>query len=674
MAVAEMSVMTLVGLERDKSAVLDALSDCSAAQIRQFDPSCESLDQNGFAENQLLGRVESVSVDALVAEADRVEKAIGIISSAVDELPEKTRPQIEKDGFGATKDEFFKMSDRREEFLSLVENVEAAASSRANVKAERAALITERRSYEPYTSLKEPFSFYADTAKTAVYLGTIASEKTSSFLSKTADNGLIAELLGGVGGQTVVAVVVEKPFRAQAETLLNQAGFVKSPFSGETTAAAEISKIDQKIASLDIEDKKLHVELLSLIGTVRQLKLYADYLGFLKEKTEADLMMGKTQSTYLLQAYVPTEAQEMVENRLKSTGAALFLTFEVVPRDKFAPTLNRNGKAVRNFEVVTNMYSSPAYGALDPNAVMSFFFSLFMGVIMADVGYGLLMVVGGFIFAKTKREGTSVNRMAKVFAYGGFFAIIFGAVFDSFMGFPLLRNVLGEGYNAFYSAHLDQITAMTSVAGVNVPAILMWCLALGTAQMAVGLVLKAVQSFTRGKVLEGIFGGIVWAIALFALIVWVYAMCTGLGAVQTYSMYVLLGSVVIGVLTAGIGEKGFGIVTKSFTSAYGLINYVSDILSYARLYGLMLSGAQIASIFTNTLAIGMLFPSGPVGVVAGVVLIIIGNVFNLAISLLGAYIHDARLQYVEFFGKFYEGEGELFTPFGSKTKHSYFKG
>ena len=114
-------------------------------------------------------------------------------------------------------------------------------------------------------------------------------------------------------------------------------------------------------------------------------------------------------------------------------------------------------------------------------------------------------------------------------------------------------------------------------------------------------------------------------------------------------------------------------MTKIFTSAYGLINYASDILSYARLYGLMLSGAQIASIFTNTLAIEMLFPQGAIGVVAGVLIIIIGNLFNLAMNLLGAYIHDARLQYVEFFGKFYEGEGELFTPFGSKTERIYFK-
>ena len=185
--------------------------------------------------------------------------------------------------------------------------------------------------------------------------------------------------------------------------------------------------------------------------------------------------------------------------------------------------------------------------------------------------------------------------------------------------------------------------------------------------------LKAAQSFSRRKYLEGVFGGIVWAIAMFALIVFVFGMATDNSSLSAYGGYVAVGALAVGILTSGVGEKGAGKIIKPFTSLYGLINYVSDILSYARLYGLMLSGAQIASIFTNTLAIGMLFPLGFGGKIAGVVLIVVGNLFNLAINLLGAYIHDARLQYVEFYGKFYEGEGELFSPFGLKREHLYFK-
>ena len=144
-------------------------------------------------------------------------------------------------------------------------------------------------------------------------------------------------------------------------------------------------------------------------------------------------------------------------------------------------------------------------------------------------------------------------------------------------------------------------------------------------------------------------------------------------AITNYLLYPTLALFAVGILTSGITEKGFGKVTKTFGSLYGLINYASDILSYARLYGLMLAGAQIASIFTNSIAVGMLFPKGAFGIVCGVVVIIVGNVFNLAMNLLGAFIHDSRLQYVEFFGRFYEGEGELFAPLGSQREVIYFK-
>ena len=672
MAVAEMSVMSLVGLEKDRSAILDALQKCGAAQIREVSDH-DVINDDGTS-TSLLDRESEVSVGNISVGIDRADSAVRIIVSAADELPEKSRPKIEKDGFGVAKEEFFAIEQKEGRLDEVMTDLETAAERRTKIKAEKATAAAEIRAYEPYLCLKEKFDFYHDTKCVFVAVGVIGNDKVTVFLQKSADNGFIAEVLGSERGVSTVALAAHRSVKKDAESLLSQAGFIKLQFGGDVGAQEKIDQLKSKIAALDEEDGKLHEKILAHAGDVKDLKLYSDYLSFLKEKEEAGLLLGNTHSAFLLEAYVPTESTAAVKSAVEEVASASFITFEVVPRDQFAPTLNKNGKVVGNFEVVTNMYSSPAYGALDPNAVMSFFFSLFMGVIMADVGYGVLMAVGGFIFAKTRREGTSINRMAKVFAIGGFFAIIFGAVFDSWLGFPLLRQTLGEEYNAFYAAHLDQIISMTSVMGVSVPAILMWCLGLGTAQMGVGLVLKAVQSFGRGRVLEGIFGGLVWAIALFSLIFWVYGLCTGLETLSTYAMYVLVGSVAVGVLTAGIGEKGLGIFTKTFSSAYGLINYVSDILSYARLYGLMLSGAQIASIFTNTLAIGMLFPQGIVGVIFGVILIIVGNVFNLAINLLGAYIHDARLQYVEFFGKFYEGEGELFTPFGNRPKHVYFKG
>ena len=114
--------------------------------------------------------------------------------------------------------------------------------------------------------------------------------------------------------------------------------------------------------------------------------------------------------------------------------------------------------------------------------------------------------------------------------------------------------------------------------------------------------------------------------------------------------------------------KGFGRFTKSFGAAYGIINYASDILSYARLYGLMLSGAVVAQIISSA-ALGFFAGGNILLILLGVVLLVVGHAFNLVMNLLGAYIHDARLQYVEFYGRFFEGEGELFKPLGSSQKY-----
>ena len=261
--------------------------------------------------------------------------------------------------------------------------------------------------------------------------------------------------------------------------------------------------------------------------------------------------------------------------------------------------------------------------------------------------------------------------MAKVFAYGGFFAIAFGALFDSYFGYPLVRNLSPE-FSAFYLKYVDPVAAKATIAGITVPSALLWCLALGAFQIAVSLLMKAVQCFGRGQIAEGIFSGLVWSLALISFILTAFFAASGNPLLNTF-IYPTIALFALGILTAGITQKGFKKVTGIFGAAYGLINYVSDILSYARLYGLMLAGAQIASIFTNSIAVGMLFPLGAVGVIAGVLVIILGNVFNLAMSLLGAYIHDSRLQYVEFFGRFYEGEGELFAPLGSQREFIYFK-
>lgn len=666
MAIAEMSRMTLVALLSDKEKVYDALQKTGAAQIKTQ------------TEKEYATPYPADLSPNFTEKIERANKCLEFLADETESLDKTERGEgIAKDGFEVTLDEFFaagRNADKTEEFLGEVEKL---SERKAELKAERAKTVERRKSYEPYEGLNVKFSVYKSTKKTSVFLGIIPSDKIDNLKKSLDELGTVeysAEADSGAG--EIYAVVAYKGVAEETEKILAENGFTKCPFDRGETAKEVINGLDLKIGEIDGELKTVAISAAEKCQRSKEVKVYVDYLAYLNEKSQADGTLLKTNSTFIMEAYVPTESEGKVREAVTNVVRACEIGFDTIPRDEFAPTLMKNGGAVSNFEAVTNMYSVPAYGALDPNAVMSFFFSLFMGLIMADFGYGILMILGGFLIASKQRDGTSLKRMAKVFAYGGFFALLFGALFDSWFGYPILRTAFGEGsaYNNFYAEHLDAISSPTSIMGVSVPKILMWCLGLGTIQIAVSLIMKAVQCFGRKQYLEGIFSGLVWAVGLLAFVVAVFGMASNKEFLTKYGSYIAIGFIVLGVLTAGISEKGvLAKFTKPFSSVYGLINYVSDILSYARLYGLMLSGAQIASIFTNNLAIDLLFPNGIVGIIFGVIVIIAGNLFNLAMSLLGAFIHDSRLQYVEFFGRFYEGEGELFTPLGRSGEHVYIK-
>lgn len=258
-----------------------------------------------------------------------------------------------------------------------------------------------------------------------------------------------------------------------------------------------------------------------------------------------------------------------------------------------------------------------------------------------------------------------MSRLAGAFAFGGIFAVLIGALFNSFFGVGILP----------YTVMPNPQDGRCSFIGIEVPSVLVIALVVGIVHLCVGYVCKAVQCFMRKQIVDGIFDGIAWAVFSIGTAVAI----VGLVEFRKYpeinlSFLATIGGVTAGVslaiavLAAARNGKGFTRFTKSFGAAYGVINYASDILSYARLYGLMLSGAVVAQIISNA-AIDF-FASGNVLLIAlAIVLLVAGHAFNLVMNLLGAYIHDARLQYVEFYGRFFEGEGELFTPLGSQLKY-----
>lgn len=656
MAIAVMRKLRVAAISYEEDKILDALSKTGAVEIKRLQEEEETCRP----------RTDAEAVSARLEEADG---ALQELSSFCERYAKEHKKEYktEKDGFFVTYEEFMNSDGKREEAEALICKINERAEERARLNASLAALDKKIASAKPYQEFEIPFSAFANTPRTRVFLG------TAEHLKPELLEGLPETACLKTEGNALLVVCL-KSDEKETEELLRGLEFVPCAFLKESGTGKELfSRLSADRRDLIARFEKNDEEEFALAEEVRFLKVYCDRTAYELEKArEVSEKMLATERTILLEAYAPKGSEEEIAAALSSVTDSAYFDFTEPEEDEMPPTLMRNDGVVKNFEAITNLYSPPNAKEFDPTLVMGIFYSVFLGFIMADVGYGLFMILGGgLLWWKNRIKDNGLKRLAAVFTIGGIFAVLWGILFNSFFGIGVLPvrvmpPLLGDNTN-------------WNILGIGIPALLVVALEIGVVQLFAGYVCRAVQAWRRKKVWDGIFDGVVWAL---------FSVGVGLaiaGLVEELNMKILsvVGGITAGVmlviamLTAGRKEKLLGKFSKGFGAAYGIINYASDILSYARLYGLMLSGAVIAEIVSGYALTGYnggtgMIMSGNAGlIVLGVVLLVLGHVLNLALSLLGAYIHDARLQYVEFYGRFYEGEGTLFAPLGSKHSHVF---
>ena len=654
MAIAVMRKLRVAAISYEGDKILDALSKTGAAEIKILEAE-ENIARPVSDAATLSSRLEEAegALKELVASSERYAK----------EHKKAFKP--EKDGFFVTYEEFMN-AEKREEAEALIAEIKRLAAERVRLSASLASLEKTILSLSPYKEFEILFSAFSNTPRLRVFLGTVENVKEELFET-------LADVCVKTEGNTVLVVAL-KEAEKETEEFLRGLDFAPCPFLKEAGTGKELyARLNEEKKDLLREIEKIDEAEFALCENIRFLKVYCDRIAYELEKAESvSEKMLATERVILLEAYAPKESEEEISAALSAVTDSAYFDFVEPEEDEMPPTLMRNNGLTKNFEAITNLYSPPNSREFDPTTVMGIFYSVCLGFIMGDIGYGLFMLIGGgLLWWKNRVKDNGLKRLAAVFAIGGVFAVIWGFLFDSLFGIAILHMrvmpPLLEGNTNWH------------VLGIAIPALLIVALEVGVVQLFAGYVCRAIQCWRRGKIWDGIFDGVVWA---------VFSIGVGLaiaGLVEELNMIILayVGGIAAGamlltaMLTAGRKEKILGKFTKGFGAAYGVINYASDILSYARLYGLMLSGAVIAEIVSGYALTGYggstgMIVSGNAGLaVLGVVLLLLGHLLNLALSLLGAYIHDARLQYVEFYGRFYEGEGELFSPLGSKHTHVF---
>ncbi len=436
---------------------------------------------------------------------------------------------------------------------------------------------------------------------------------------------------------------------AQAEELLRQYSGSRINFNATGTPKDEISKCEAEIKRLDKEISAKETEMEKLGEQSDMLKTVYDAVSVHTDCEKAGEMLLHTETTAVLGAWVPVRQKSRVEAVLDKYTC--YYEYKEPENAEEPPVLLRNHPLIRPFETVTEMYSLPAYYGYDPNAVMAPFFFIFFGMMLSDAGYGLILAVAGFWLSK-KMGGSKLMTMlgycglSTIFwgiLYGGIFGDAITVIAKTFFGIdyvlPALINPLEE--------------PMT---------ILIMSFAFGAIHLFVGLGVQAYMLIKRGHPWAALFDVGFWYFVLMGLPLALLG-----GVVGQIGTYVAITGAIGLVLTQGRDKKNPILkFTSGLLSLYGITGYFSDVLSYSRIMALGLATGVIASV-VNTM--GSMGGANIVGAIMFLAVFVFGHLLNLAINALGSYVHTSRLQYVEFFGKFFEGGGKPFAPLRINTQY-----
>ncbi|HHX78369.1 MAG TPA: V-type ATP synthase subunit I [Acholeplasmataceae bacterium] len=536
--------------------------------------------------------------------------------------------------------DFINVEEKNEELIDEIRKINFDIERMEN---EISSLKEKKQVYLPWKDFSFKLNDLENTKYTFVHTGIMRNDKFKLFVESIEDLNVVYEFKKTTAtlGSLILFTYLDDEIIVDGQLKFYDFQEISLPRI-DKTAKEVLDNISFEVKNLEDEISNLEKKFIGLAKQQKDIELYSDQMHSIKELDNAPFK-GTLEAIYF-EGWVPENKCSSIESTVSKVTSFYDINFVEPEEGDVPPTKIENNALVKPFETITDMFATPAQGEIDPNPVMSIWYWIIFGMMMGDVGYGIIMSVFSFLFIKIKKPRGGTRKMLQVFAYTGISTIIWGVMFGSIFGFELWKPVL--------------------VAPIEEPlTLLIVSLIVGGLHIITGLLTKAYGLIKNGKAWDAIFDQFSWV-----------AILIGIGfiflPVPIYVVYGLIGfGVVTILLTAGRSKRNiFGKATGGLLGLYGITSYMSDILSYSRILALSLSTAVIAYVM-NLLA-GMVMGS-IIGVFFGIIIYIIGHTFNIAMGLLSAYVHDGRLQYVEFFGKFYEGGGYAFTPLSLKLEYTY---
>ena len=629
-----MKKLTLAALLEHREAILQALQSICAVQLISIG---EGEQSSAAAE----GRVQ------------RLQSA-----------EELLKPYAGKAGFGpkpeATRQELEEDIQPALEICAELEGLQRRIAQNSSDTEKRRLQLG---SLLPWADMTDPLEKVHSTASIKVMTGTVPAEGVKALM----ETGALVQLYGGEKERAALVICPNEEYAGIAPSI-RATGFQEKGFGDiRGTASENIQRLRTEIEALEAERAQLEARLAAFGPKREEIRRALDGAAIDRDREQSKEALAHTKTAFLLTGWVREDMTEKVRREIEKITDVYYLGFEDPSEGDAVPTVLKNSRLITPYEAVTNLYSLPAYGTIDGTPLMAPFYFIFFGMMLSDTVYGAVLALGAWAFLKYIKPRGMMENLAKVLLMGGISTIFMGLLFGTCAGvsWPVIfRGTALENTFPIIDSSADPI------------AMLALCAAMGIIQMFYAVFIAAYSCIKHRDWAGAIVDNLSWVFIITGLLL-MAAPSLGLpAALGTAGKWMAIGFAAVVLLFAGRSKKNVaGRLMSGAGKLYDVTSWLGDVLSYARIFALGLSTGVIGLVL-NTLCWDMLFASfkgNPVLMVVGFIIVTVLSValhaFMMAISTLGCFVHSARLQYVEFFGKFYEAGGKAFKPLRYETKY-----
>ncbi len=602
-----MKKITLTILKEDQSDMLESLQ--KGAHIMFIDEE---------------GAITEQGVEKTSAEIQNSESMLRLLNNY------SKKPGFFENKPSVTYSEFSQKTNKGEDLLNQIESIDSKLQGHNSTIA---SLEAENSQLRPWIGIGAPLKDLKSSKSVFIQPGFLQPETQEEIINYLRVNGQDIQILETVPEGIACVVYLYKKGYEEYLNYIKDLGFTETTVPQTQEDPLVIIRNNNKKIEQERVGIKECKEELSKYGTSREdLELFIQQEESKKRRLQAPYISTIQTATY--QGWARSDRIEELKQDINSVTDIYDLEITDPEKDEIPPTVTKNNYFLAQFETITDSFSLPKFNSLDPAPVAGPWYWIIYGMMMGDAGYGAVMTIALFIFRKLKKPQGEFGKLVNVLYYSSYTTIFWGILFGSYFGetfHPILFNPLEA---PIY--------------------MLIFSLIIGVLQLFSGMILKMVLDYKEGHFIDGIYDQLSWMVLI-----------TGIGFYFIASLRTIaIVMIVIGALTilftAGRDKPSFfGKILGGLLGLYDITSYLSDVLSYSRILALGLATSVVGMVM-NMLA-GML-ATNFFGYIFAALVFLVGHVFNIVLSMLSAYVHDSRLQYIEFFNKFYDGGGIPFKP------------